>query len=144
MISIAYQARPLPTPPPHDPRPLLQRRSPKANSFQKYEYLELTHTGETTLDLTGATFTHGLTFTFDPASPITSLAAGARLVLVKNPAAFAERYGAGRPDPYPPHLPMTHAPFSSADPRKQIPFRNCRHGIEQRHTATNKGTSSAL
>ena len=25
---------PLPTPPPHDPRPLLQRRSPKANSFQ--------------------------------------------------------------------------------------------------------------
>ena len=25
-------------------------------------------------------------------------------------------------DPYPPHLPMTHAPFSSADPRKQIPF----------------------
>jgi hypothetical protein len=30
------------------------------------------------------------------------------------------------PDPYPPHLPMTHAPFSSADPRKQIPFRNSR------------------
>ena len=26
------------------------------------------------------------------------------------------------PDPYLPHLPMTHAPFSSADPRKQIPF----------------------
>ena len=25
-------------------------------------------------------------------------------------------------DPYPPHLPMTHAPFSIADPRKQIPF----------------------
>jgi hypothetical protein len=30
----------------------------------------------------------------------------------------------GVADPYPPHLPMTHAPFSSADPRKQIPFRN--------------------
>ena len=29
-------ARPLPTPPPHDPRPLLQRRSPKANSFQQW------------------------------------------------------------------------------------------------------------
>ena len=27
-------------------------------------------------------------------------------------------------DPCPPHLPMTHAPFSSAEPRKQIPFRN--------------------
>ena len=26
--------RPLPTPPPHNPRPLLQRRPPKANSFQ--------------------------------------------------------------------------------------------------------------
>ena len=24
-------------------------------------------------------------------------------------------------DPYPPHLPMTHAPFSIPDPRKQIP-----------------------
>ena len=28
------KVRPLPTPPPHDPRPLLHRRSPKANSFQ--------------------------------------------------------------------------------------------------------------
>ena len=27
---------PLPTPPPHDPRPLLHRRSPKANSFQQF------------------------------------------------------------------------------------------------------------
>ena len=27
-------------------------------------------------------------------------------------------------DPYPPHLPMTHAPFSIPDPRKQIPFSN--------------------
>ena len=26
--------------------------------------------------------------------------------------------------PEPPHLPMTHAPFSIADPRKQIPFSN--------------------
>ena len=30
----AEGARPLPTPPPHDPRSLLHRRSPKANSFQ--------------------------------------------------------------------------------------------------------------
>ena len=33
----AIQVRPLPTPPAHDPRPLLQRRSPKANSFQKQQ-----------------------------------------------------------------------------------------------------------
>ena len=32
--------RPLPTPPPHDPRPLLQRRSPKANSFQQLDIME--------------------------------------------------------------------------------------------------------
>ena len=32
--------RPLPTPPPHDPRLLLQRRSPKANSFQKEAALD--------------------------------------------------------------------------------------------------------
>ena len=31
------EARPLPTPPPHDPRPLLHRRSPKANSFQTWK-----------------------------------------------------------------------------------------------------------
>jgi SAM-dependent methyltransferase len=29
---------------------------------------------------------------------------------------------ANRPDPYPPHLPMTHAPFSSADPPKKANF----------------------
>ena len=27
-------------------------------------------------------------------------------------------------DPYPPHLPVTHAPFSSGEPRKQISFKN--------------------
>lgn len=27
-----------------------------------------------------------------------------------------------RSDPYPPHLPMTHAPFPNAGPGKQIPF----------------------
>ena len=32
------RGRPLPTPPPHDPRPLLHRRSPKANSFQHQHF----------------------------------------------------------------------------------------------------------
>ncbi|MFN0125840.1 MAG: hypothetical protein ACKV19_04040 [Verrucomicrobiales bacterium] len=32
---MGYADSPLPTPPPHDPRPLHQRRPPKANSFQK-------------------------------------------------------------------------------------------------------------
>jgi hypothetical protein len=33
-LSKGQRVSPLPTPPPHDPRPLLHRRSPKANSFQ--------------------------------------------------------------------------------------------------------------
>jgi hypothetical protein len=60
-----------------------------AFAAEEYEYLELQNIGATHLDLTGATFTHGITFTFGS----TNLAAGAHLVLVKNPAAFAARYG---------------------------------------------------
>lgn len=43
------------------------------------------------------------------------------------PAAYAALRTQGAPitaAAYPPHLPMTHAPFSSAGPRKQIPLRN--------------------
>lgn len=64
---------------------------------EEYEFIELTHIGEAVLDLTGTTFTDGITFTFAPAVPPPVLAPGARLVLVKNPVAFAERYGTGRP-----------------------------------------------
>jgi len=64
---------------------------------EEYEFLELTNIGNTALDLTGATFTDGISFTFAPGTPVLSLPAGARLILVKNPAAIAERYGAGLP-----------------------------------------------
>lgn len=66
-------------------------------SFDKeeYEFIELINIGETPLDLTGARFTNGISFTFSPASPVLSLAPGGRLVVVKNPTAFAERYGNG-------------------------------------------------
>ena len=58
-----------------------------------FEYIELRNIGATTLDLAGCRFTDGIDFTF----PIDSvLAAGARLVLAANPAAFDRRYGAGR------------------------------------------------
>ncbi len=59
-----------------------------------FEFLELTNLGGDPLSLGGAAFTQGITFTF----PETSLAAGARLILAKNPAAFAVRHpGVGVP-----------------------------------------------
>ncbi|MFN0129426.1 MAG: CotH kinase family protein, partial [Verrucomicrobiales bacterium] len=62
---------------------------------EEYEFIELVNIGESPLDLTGARFTNGISFTFSPASPVLSLAPGGRLVLVKNPTAFAQRYGNG-------------------------------------------------
>jgi hypothetical protein len=59
-------------------------------SDNDFEYLELVNTGPTTLDLTNAAFVEGIAFTF----PSASLAAGARLIVAKNPAAFALRYPA--------------------------------------------------
>lgn len=56
----------------------------------EFEYLELMNLGPSALELAGARFTDGLAFTF----PAHSLAAGGRLVLAKNPAAFALRHPA--------------------------------------------------
>jgi hypothetical protein len=56
-----------------------------------FEYVELMNIGATALDLTGASFTAGIAFTFGP----TTLAAGQRLVVVKDRAAFVSRYGSG-------------------------------------------------
>ncbi len=53
-----------------------------------FEFIELLNTGSTVLDLTGAQFTEGITFTFPEA---TTLAPGARLVLAASPAALALR-----------------------------------------------------
>ena len=64
---------------------------PAGGSFAagEYEFIELKNTGATPLNLNGATFTDGITFTFGA----TTLNPGGYIVLVKNPAAFAERYG---------------------------------------------------
>ncbi|WP_367870632.1 lamin tail domain-containing protein [Luteolibacter sp. Populi] len=53
-----------------------------------FEYLEFINTGTAPLALGGASFTQGIEYTF----PAASLAAGERLILAKNPAAFALRY----------------------------------------------------
>ncbi|MEX2186258.1 MAG: lamin tail domain-containing protein [Pirellulales bacterium] len=57
----------------------------------EYEFIELTNTGPTALNLTGVHFTEGVAFDFT-GSAVTSLAAGQSVLIVKNPAAFAERY----------------------------------------------------
>lgn len=55
-----------------------------------FEYLELMNIGSNALTLTGAYFSQGLDYTF----PTSSLAGRSRVVLAKNPAAFALRYPA--------------------------------------------------
>ena len=58
-----------------------------------FEYLKLTNPSETkSVDLTGAQFTDGIRFSFD-CSPITKLALGESLYVVRNRKAFFERHG---------------------------------------------------
>lgn len=59
-----------------------------------FEFVELRNLGPGPLDLTGAYFSEGISYQFGPGAV---LAPGAFLVVVKNPAAFALRYGAGLP-----------------------------------------------
>ena len=61
---------------------------------REYEYVELTNVGDGDIDLTGIHFNAGVAFDFTD-SDVTILAAGQRVLLVKNRAAFAERYGTG-------------------------------------------------
>ena len=58
------------------------------NSF---EYVELTNTGSTNLQLSGVKFTKGVTFTFGNVT----LQPGQRVLAVKDVAAFTFRYGSG-------------------------------------------------
>jgi hypothetical protein len=64
---------------------------------QEFEYIELQNTSDSIpLDLSAAYFHQGIDFTFDGAA-ITSLPPGARVLVVKNLAAFESRYGTGLP-----------------------------------------------
>jgi len=53
-----------------------------------FEYLELANIGTNALTLTGDCFSQGIEYTF----PTSSLVGGGRLILAKNPTAFALRY----------------------------------------------------
>jgi hypothetical protein len=65
---------------------------PAPDGNEQYEFIELTNIGATTLDLAGVKFDTGIHFTFAAG---TSLAPGAFIVVVKDEAAFASRYGSG-------------------------------------------------
>lgn len=59
-----------------------------------FEFVELKNSGTEPLDLTGVRFTRGITFSFT-GSAVTNLAPGEYVLVVRNPAAFASRYGPG-------------------------------------------------
>ena len=60
---------------------------------EDYEFIELTNTGATPINLANCAFTTGVTFTF----PSMTVNPGQYIVLVKNAAAFTERYGSSIP-----------------------------------------------
>ncbi len=63
---------------------------------EDFEYLELLNAGTSPIKLDGLRFTEGIEFDFRTGE-ITELAAGQRLLVVEDPAAFEFRYGPGRP-----------------------------------------------
>ncbi len=63
-----------------------------------FEFLELCNISPRTIQLRGCRFTAGISFDFDSAAAvITEIAPGARLLVVKNPAAMTYRHGPGLP-----------------------------------------------
>ena len=65
-----------------------------AYTADDFEFVELKNVGPSPLDLTGIRFTNGIFFNFTSAAN-PQLAPGATVLLVRNAAAFAARYGGG-------------------------------------------------
>ena len=64
-----------------------------ANSRTDFEFIELRNIGNSTVDLTGLSFSQGIGFTFSLDTPLRMLAPGEELLLVEDSAALAARYG---------------------------------------------------
>ncbi len=62
-----------------------------AYNNDEFEFIELRNIGDQTLDISGVSFTKGITFSF-AASGVTSLGPGEFVIVAKNPTAFASRY----------------------------------------------------
>lgn len=67
-----------------------------ANDNEDLEFIEIMNVGPLALDMTPVRFTKGVDFDF-AGSAVTSLAPGARALVVRNLAAFAAAYGSGLP-----------------------------------------------
>ncbi len=80
----------------HPPTPTAAEITAGFTSSDAFEYIELQNISAGTLDLRGVAVTDGVVFSFASAA-ITSLAAGARVLVVANPAALAARHGTGLP-----------------------------------------------
>lgn len=63
------------------------------NDADRYEFIELKNVGPDALNLNGVRFTDGIVFNFT-GSAVTGLAPGASVVIVRDLAAYAQRYGA--------------------------------------------------
>lgn len=61
-----------------------------------FEFIELQNTSTNLVDLAGVQFTNGISFNFDNSS-VLSLAPGEHVLVVRNPDAFAFRYGGSLP-----------------------------------------------
>ncbi len=59
---------------------------------EDFEFIELVNRGPETISLPGFHFTNGIQFTFTATNPVTQLAPGERVVVVRNLAAFQSRY----------------------------------------------------
>jgi len=66
------------------------------SSAQDFEFIELTNTGPVPLDLAGIRFTAGVQFAFGQ-GPHSNLEPGGFVLVVRQAAAFARRYGSGLP-----------------------------------------------
>jgi hypothetical protein len=75
----------------HPPNP------PAGSSYvdDDLEFIELKNIGPVSINLVGVRFKSGIEFAFTFTNTITTLQAGQRVVLVKNPAAFTSVYGSG-------------------------------------------------
>ncbi|MGH8048752.1 MAG: lamin tail domain-containing protein, partial [Chthoniobacterales bacterium] len=67
------------------------------NDDGMFEFVELMNIGTKSIDLSGITFSIGISFVFTDSMPYRILPPGQRVLIVKNPAAFQFRYGTGLP-----------------------------------------------
>lgn len=75
----------------HPAGPTLAETTAGFTDSDDFEFIELINTGTSAINLAGTSFSEGIQFTFGDES----LAAGERIVLAANQAAFTLRYGAG-------------------------------------------------